>query len=330
MARLSRAKARNNMRDRTKLEEQELGHTIWTIVKLFYRSFTVFQELFSSYERKVLAYSETVGIPRELLRLKPAELGGLLDYKRLEDLRDGFIHELKDLCHLVFRGNNSTDLLDRYVSDIFHEISILKEEHYSVIVYAPLWERDHNEVELKLILDEAHELFPLKLRQIHYLYERAKSRLEAQLASFAGYRLFIRSLYLEREGFVASAYPDGIDQFYRFMYPGGVVEGYTEVARSFLHSSFLVEAAQALREVELARSREARISCPSPEATVRIEECLRFARQALEHLELRDSEAVVDPELKRRNKVQKKPSDGALLTERRSTLGANASPKGSV
>jgi len=301
------------MRNRTDLEEQELGHTIWTIVQLFYRSYTVFKELFESYERKVLEYSEEVGIPREHLRLKPAELGGLLDFKSLEDLRDGYIHDLKDLCHLVFRGHNSTDLLDRYVSDIFHEISILKEEHYSVKVYAPLWERDHNEVELKLILDEAHALFPQKLKQILYLYERAKSRLEAQLASFTGYRLFIRSLYLHRNDFVAQAYPDGLDQFYRFMYSAGAVEGYCEVARSFLSSGFWEEAAEVLREVEKARERDARVACPSPEVALRIEELLRDAR-----IQLRRLEEVAGVG---------RPGEGDL---RRPLLGAEQSSKGGV
>ena len=66
----------------------------------------------------------------------------MLEFKSLESLRDDYIQELKDLCHDVFRTADRTDPLDRYVSDIFHEVSILKEEHYTVKTYAPQYERD--------------------------------------------------------------------------------------------------------------------------------------------------------------------------------------------
>ena len=235
------------MRKRFKLIEQELGHKIWTIVQIFYRAHAVFKEQFEEYEQKVLEFSRETGMPRDELRLKSSEIGGLLDFKKLERLRDGYIHELKDLCHLVFRGQDRTDFLDRYVSDIFHEISILKEEHYNVKTYAPLYERDSAEVELKHILDEAHIQFPLKLKHTQYLFGRAQSRLEEHLASFCNIQLFIRSLYLHRDGFVAEAYPDGIKQFYRFMYPCGPVEGFYHVGRNLYLSGFMDEALEAFQ-----------------------------------------------------------------------------------
>ncbi|MBI4601985.1 MAG: hypothetical protein HY721_08495 [Planctomycetes bacterium] len=246
------------MRERFKLFEQELGHKIWTIVQLFYRSRAVFQEQFESYERKVLEISRETGIHRNDLRLRSKELGGLLDFKKLERMRDGLLQELKDLCHIVFRGHDRTDVFDRYVSDIFHEISILKEEHYNVKTYAPLYERDAAEVELKHILDEAHTLFPGKLRHTKYLFERAQGRLEEHLASFRGIPLFIRSLYLHRNDFVAEAYTGGLGQFYRLMYPGGAVEGYYEAGLSFYHSGFLEEALEAFRLAEAAYRDEVR------------------------------------------------------------------------
>ncbi|HVR76571.1 MAG TPA: hypothetical protein VMT52_19735 [Planctomycetota bacterium] len=244
------------MRERFRLFEQELGQKIWTIVQLFYRSHGVFKEQFESYEMKVLEYSAETGIHRKDLRLKSAQLAGLLDLKKLERLRDGYIQELKDLCHLVFRGQDRTDLLDRYVSDIFHEISILKEEHYNVQTYATLYERDRAEVELKHILDEAHTIFPEKLRHIRYLFGRAEARLEAHLSSFRNIQLFTRSLYLHRNDFVAESYRDGIRQFYRFMYPGGPVEGFYQVGVSFLHSGFPENALEAFLLAEDAYRHE--------------------------------------------------------------------------
>src|SRR4029453_13122705 len=69
--------------------------------------------------------------------------------------------------------------------------------------------------------------------------------LEEHLASFRNIKLFIRSLYLHRHDFIGQAYPAGISQFYRFMYPLGPVEGYFEVGRCFLLSGFEVEALEA-------------------------------------------------------------------------------------
>ena len=246
------------LKDRISTVEQELGHRIWTIVMLFYRADTAFREQFESYEEKVESYSKLLGRAREELRLNSRELASLLDLKNMERLRDGYIHDLKDLCHIVFRGQDRTDLLDRYVSDIFHEISILKEEHYNVITYAPLYEEDAAEVELKHILDEAHALFPQKLAHIRYLFGRARQRLEEHLASFSRIQLFIRSLYVHREDFVESAYEAGLDAFYRFMYPLGPVEGYFHVGCSFFHSGFFKEAAEAFAQAQEARDRLAR------------------------------------------------------------------------
>jgi len=246
------------MRKRFKLFEQELGHKIWTIVQIFYRSHAVFKEQFEEYEQKILQFTRETGMHRDELRLKSSEIGGLLDFKMLERLRDGYIHELKDLCHLVFRGQDRTDLLDRYVSDIFHEISILKEEHYNVKTYAPLYERDAAEVELKHILDEAHVQFPLKLKHTQYLFGRAQARLEEHLSSFRKIQLFIRSLYLHRDEFVAEAYPDGIKQFYRFMYPCGPVEGFYHVGCNLYLSGFMDEALEAFRFAEEAYQEQIR------------------------------------------------------------------------
>ena len=236
-------------------DAQELGHKIWTIVELFYRSDQVFREQHDSYEKQVKNYSRLTGIDRHDLRLNSAELAGLLDLKSLERLRDEYIHQLKDLCHQVFRGQDRTDLLDRYVSDIFHEISILKEEHYNVKTYAPLYEKDAAEVELRHILDEAHTLFPQKLSHLQYLFGRARVRLEEHLPSFCSFQVFVRSLYVHREDFVRDAYPGGVERFYWLMYPLGPVEGYSEVGSSFYRSGYYERAIEAFDAAEVAYHR---------------------------------------------------------------------------
>jgi len=263
--------------------EQERHQTIWTIVELFYRSHASFREQYDRYEERVLHYSNKMGLHRLDLRLNPEDLAELLDLKALERLRDGYLYELKDLCHDVFRGQDRTDLLDRYVSDIFHEISILKEEHYNVKTYAPQYARDAAEVELKYILDEAHGLFPQKLNQIRFLFGKAQARMEELLSSFRKIKILIRSLYLNRDDFCREAYEDGIRQFYRHMYPeGGPLEGFFEVGQSFHGSGFHAQALEAFR---FAEAEFAGVRGPSPRARrlnavvrARIRELMRLER----------------------------------------------------
>jgi hypothetical protein len=224
----------------------EQSHRCWTILRLFYLSLVHFRSQFDRYEERVLALASSSGMDRKLLRLNSSDLAGLLDFKELERLRDGFIHKLKDLCHLVFRTQNQTDPLDRYVSDIFHEISILKEEHYTVTTYAPLYERAADQVELKYILDEAHEMFPQKLRHILHLFGKARELMERHLPSFRAVPVIVRSLFLERDGFVKEAYSDGIRSFYRHMYAWGAFEGYYQAGLSFYHAGFFPQALEAL------------------------------------------------------------------------------------
>lgn len=230
---------------------QVQAHRTWAIIRYFYLALVHFRREYERYDRKVLDYSRRSGLDRESLRLNSEELASLLEFKSLESLRDGYIQELKDLCHLVFRTEDHTDPLDRYVSDIFHEISILKEEHYTVKTYAPQYERDSNEVELRFILDDAHILFPKKMAQIHYLFGKGRERMEKILPTVRSMPIVIRSLYLHRkEEFIRQAYPKGLRAFYSHMYPLGAFEGYYQVAQSFYHSSFFREALKVFRMAE--------------------------------------------------------------------------------
>ena len=227
------------------------AHRTWSIIRYFYLAHVHFRSEYERYDKKVMSYSRASGIDREFLRLNTEELAGLLEFKSLESLRDAYIQELKDLCHAVFRTADRTDPLDRYVSDIFHEVSILKEEHYTVKTYAPQYERDSDEVELKFILDDAHTVFPKKLTQIRYLFGKARERMEKILPTVRSMPIVVRSLYLHRnEDFIRNAYPKGLKAFYSHMYPLGAFEGYYQVAQSFYHSSFFREALKAFRLAE--------------------------------------------------------------------------------
>jgi len=225
---------------------QEDGHRTWSIIRFFYLALIRFRAQFESYERLVKAHARSLGVDREVLRLSPRELAELLEFKNLESLRDDYILPLKEFCHLVFRTADRTDRLDRFVSDIFHEISILKEEHYTLKTYAPMYERDAQEVELNYIVDEAHVMFPQKLNHIRYLFGKALERMEDHLPHTRSLPIVVRSLYLHRnDDFVRCAYPDGLGGFYRLIYPLGAFDGFCQVAQSFYHSGFYDQALDA-------------------------------------------------------------------------------------
>ena len=235
------------MAEQSQTKAQERDSKSWSIIELFYRSLIAFREIFDHYERRVLQLSTQRGQDRLDLRLEPEDLAGLMDFRALERLRDEHIFQLKDICHEIFRGKHRTDVLDLFVSDVFHEISILKEEHYNVKMYAPQYARDSREVELRYILNEVHDLFPSRLRHIRYLFGKALERLEELLPTFTKNRIVIRSLYLRRNDFVKDSYENGIQDFYRLMYPQfGVPQGYFEVGKSFYDSHFTERAAEAL------------------------------------------------------------------------------------
>ena len=231
---------------------QVVEHKIWKIIELFYRSFLAYRHIHDQYEENIAGICAKNGVSREALQLSPTDLAGLIEFQKLEDLRDRYLFTLKDYCHDIFRDRDRTDLLDRYVSDIFHEISILKEEHYTVKHYALFWARADAQAELQAIMEEALKLVPHKIQHIEFLYRTARERLETLLPGFRGQKILTRSLFLNRDGFIAECHPQGIEGFYALMYPEhGPLEGFMEAGESFFASAFHRQAKDAF---ELGRA----------------------------------------------------------------------------
>ncbi|MDE0960821.1 MAG: hypothetical protein OSB09_08580 [Planctomycetota bacterium] len=230
------------------------GSLVWRVIERFYRSRRAFYSLHDRYEEVVQGYVEKFDQPREEIRLSPRELVELLSTQDLEELRDEYLVPLKEVCHRLFRTEDSTDFIDRLVNDIFHELSILKEEHYNVLTYgtdslggSAVSGRDLL-TEQKAVLDEVHDMFPLKVHRIAHLYDVATTALEALLHRWKSDPVLIRSLFMHRDRFVAQANDDGLDHFYRLMYgPDQMWEGYLMVADSFLASGFASQAIEAYR-----------------------------------------------------------------------------------
>ena len=225
----------------------------WRVVERFYLAWKNFQSVHDRYEQIVHDYVDKLGVPREKIRLDPKDLFELLSTQDLEVLRDDFLTPLKTACHRLFRTEDSTDFLDRLVNDIFHELSILKEEHYNVLTYAtdeaamlPGTDRDLHQ-EQQVILDEVHDMFPQKVHRISHLFETGSVALEALLHRWSSDTVLVRSLFLQRDGFVSRAYETGLDHFYQLMYgPDSSAMGYLMVGSSFLDSGFHDSAVKAL------------------------------------------------------------------------------------
>ena len=218
---------------------------IWTIVERLYRSNHLYSTQYEEYEAQVAEYVQLLKMPRDKIRLSAEQLSQLLQFRHLERIRDRFLLPLKEACHKLFRRDNSTDVLDRLVNDIFHEISILKEEHYNVLTYAVRPDSDLDREEQKAILDEVHEMFPIKVHRLRHLFDLALNRMETVIPQHRDDPVLIRSLFLHRDGFVASADVDGLVYFYGCMYgPDRPYLGFAVAGDSFLESGFYEHASQ--------------------------------------------------------------------------------------
>jgi len=201
--------------------------------------------LFDSYEARVAKFAEQSATDRSRLKLPADELQSLLDFKSLEELRDREILRLKETAHELFRVADSTDRLDHFISNIYHEISILKEEHYTLKEdFVRMDRREYDR-----FFREVAEFYPKRLRHVKNLYQKALRRLEEILPEMADERIVVRSLYLFGEDLLVGAYRSGLKGLYNHMYPElGDVGGYGVVGKSFLESGFTEEALHAFRK----------------------------------------------------------------------------------
>lgn len=215
----------------------------WILIRTFYGSYVAFHALFGSYERRVIGFAERYGVDRKDLQLPPEELETLLDPASLEKLRDGDIALLREQSHRLFRTAASADPFDSHVANIYHEVSLLKEEHYTVRddslrLDAEEYARYYREVNI---------YYPKRLKHVRNLYGRARRRLEQILPAMGRSTVVVRSAFLFGPQMVREVYRDGLRELYRHMYPdGGALQGFTLAADSFLAAGFGPEAGAAL------------------------------------------------------------------------------------
>ncbi len=234
-----------------KLRRRAIAPSLWDLVEAFYLASAAFAEVHESYESRVLMHAKDRGVDRTNLRLDAETVSKLLDLGKLESLRNGPLHELKDIAHALFRRKASTDKLDRYVSEIFHELSILKEEQYKVSTFAPEYQKRNELEEYESILDEVHQEFPRKVHNIHELFQKARWRLEAILRKSRDDTVLVRSLALFGDKLLEKCYPNGVADFHAAIYPAGALEAHLVAVRSFARGGFATHArAQAKRALD--------------------------------------------------------------------------------
>ena len=257
-----------------------IANDFWDLVSIFFEAQRTFRETYETYETKVLQYAEERGVDRRFLRLTAEEVAGLLDFKKLEQLRNDQLQAVKTISHNIFRAEDSTDPLDRYISQIFHELSILKEEQYKVSTFAPQYKKLEEQQAYESILDEVHEAFPRQVHGIYDLFKKAQGRLEELLPHFSRDKVTIRSLYLFGDDVFRGFYPNVTEDVLAVMFPqGGAVEGYLAVARSFLESGFREYAIECLEKAVKAAPPEPPAGVPA-ELAAAAEPMRAFAREA--------------------------------------------------
>ncbi len=257
----------------------------WILLRSFYGSYRSFHGLLHEYERRVNAFAAKYAIDRRELTLPPEELLSLFDSHALLALRDGELTALRHISHRLLRGERP-DPFDNHVTNIYHEVSILKEEEWTLREQAS--SKDPREYER--YYREVNIYYPKRLRHVRNLYGKARKRLEKLLPSMGRSTIVVRSAYLFGEELFRGVYDGGLTEFYSHVYPeGGALTGYTVVADSFLDGGFGREAAECYERAAAAAAREherlARENGPSSEAA-------RYAEAQRRNLEKRRDKAL--------------------------------------
>jgi hypothetical protein len=228
------------------------SEVFYDLLEAFYSAMLIFEEQREEYEHSVLTLARRENVDRTELRLPANEVARLLDFKVLSRLRDRYLMPLRENTRRLF-GGTDRDIFDIMVSDIFHLVSILKEEEFRVSHYAVLYDKMKRTADRDFILETVQHDFPLLLNQTHQLFLQAQVRLHDHLPRHAHDGIVVRSVYLYGPSYLESVYQreGGLAGFYRHMYPdGGALEAYLMVTASFADGGFWTEARGALERAQ--------------------------------------------------------------------------------
>jgi hypothetical protein len=232
------------------------GATAWDLVEAFFAAQRQYQRVYSNYETRVLHHAELQAVDRHQLRLEASEVSKLLDFAKLGDLRNGPLYRTKEISHSLFRTKGRTHKFDRYISEIFHDLSILREEQYKVETFAEDYKRDNELAEYESLLDEVHEDFPRRVHNIWALFQKAQLSLEVVLRPHSSDPIYVRSLFLFGEEVLHYAYRRGKSDHCWRVFEHGPAQACLRAARSFAHAGFKNQALDALDDAIAAARAE--------------------------------------------------------------------------
>lgn len=216
----------------------------WQILEHHYGSRNRFLAVHRAYEERVARLVAERGVQREKLRLSPAETRDLFDTESLTTLIARHVLPLREASHSYFRDADVAEPYDSNVSRIYHELSILKEEHLSVRSFP----KDLGTREFTRLFREVSEYYPQRLRRVRDLFARATRRLEEKLPEFRGDTIVLRSAFLFREELWPDNPRTGLARLLGKMFPSeGGVHGFLEIARSFFRAGFFDYAIASAR-----------------------------------------------------------------------------------
>ncbi|HVG94380.1 MAG TPA: hypothetical protein VND21_08025, partial [Planctomycetota bacterium] len=212
------------------------GPLVWDFLVAFYASRRAFLRIFKRYEARVMRFARDAGVHREDLMLAPQELARLFHTKRLQHLRDVRLEALRRFAHGLFRDAGVVEPLDTISSHIFHEASILMEEHQSVVRF----QHFEDPRRYAQLFEEVSGYYPMRLRRIRKLFADGLRRIEELLPEWGRDRVVVRSAFLFGDRVFRGVWEEGaLEGLYARMYPaGGAAEGFLEAGRSFHASGF--------------------------------------------------------------------------------------------
>ncbi|MEM8885593.1 MAG: hypothetical protein AAGD14_16125 [Planctomycetota bacterium] len=229
----------------------------WELIEFHFGGRHAFTRIHRAYEATVAKLVAERKKPREELRLNPDETRELFDTPALQDLIVRWVEPLRESARTYFRQSNVSEPYDMKVSRVYHELSILLEEHLSVQNFP----EDGSPREFARLFREVSEYYPQRLRRVRDLFGRAQRRLEELLPEFDEDPIVLRSAYLFRTELWPDGPQAGLNRFLEKMFPkGGAATGYHMLAQSFFRAGFYEQAAECARVgiATLSRQMQAR------------------------------------------------------------------------
>ncbi len=220
--------------------------TLWKIVKEFFLSYSLFDRVFKDYHIRLERFRKEYFEKGREFTPSPQEICSLFEFRKLDRLRNTHLFALKGYAHEMFRATEKHVKFDLFVSEIFHEISILKEFEYNLEHY--ILRHKDDDMLVSEELQESQKVFELKVRRATQLFEKSLEQLHEILYKMRFDKILIRSLYFADKHLFPDVYSGGLNDVLKKMHKKNTsAAGYYMMAINFCCGGFFTQARLALR-----------------------------------------------------------------------------------